>query len=185
MLIQKVNTFHANVKNILADAHKFKEDSDDCQETLNQLNEEISRSTGGLLIEVTKKLEKLDSLLIDKKKMLSNKVMEKVLDINLETIDNAEKLLREFQLRIKRDIFFDDIVWANSEMPKLRKLIDNIGEKISIKALIEKMKLTAEEAEVISRLVSGESVPLIKLNQSLLGKIKEIFGDMAKITITS
>lgn len=185
MFIQKVDELNKYLERILVTTDKLKEEHEKCQESINQLNTEINQLINDLLINVTKKLDRLNSLLIEKKTILSNEVIAKMFDINLEIIDSAGNLIKDFQQRIRREISLDDITWINDEMPKFGKIIRNINEKASAELLREKMKLTKEEAEVVSKLVSGESVPLTKLSNSLLEKIKEFFADMAKITITS
>jgi hypothetical protein len=181
--IQKVSEFDKNLQKILTNANKFKDEHEKYQEIINQLNDDIKHSAEELLINATRRLDQLNLLLRDKKNMLTNKVIASVLGIDQETINDAENLIKEFQQRTKRDIFLEDVMWANDEVSKLDKLMTSIREKASIEALSKKMKLTKEEAEIISKLVSGESVPLTEFNESLLGKIKEVFGDMAKITV--
>ena len=78
-----------------------------------------------------------------------------------------------------------DLKWVNDKISVLKMLMTDINETISIERLRQKLKLSKEESEVINTLISGKSVSLSRLNLPLMNRIKEIFGDMAKISITA
>jgi hypothetical protein len=164
---------------------KFKKHGEEFKQSIDALKEETeSLIIGRLVTESTSKLSQWSLKLGENKKVFSNDFIAKVFDVDKETIIHAEKLIEEFQNRMKSDISLEDIIWASSNMSELKKMISGILQKATVEIISEKLGLTRDEAEKVKLLVSGEKVSLVEMNDSLLRKIREIFGNMVKITIT-
>ena|GEM_PF-6058534 len=185
VIIQKASMLKKNLEEILSSDTKFKEQSEEFKHSIDALKQEIeSLIIGRLVTESANKLNQWSLKLGENKKVFSSDFIAKVFDVNKETIIHAEKLMEEFQNRMKSDISLEDIIWASSNISELKKTICSILQKATVEIISEKLGLTRDEAEKVKLLVSGEKVSLFEINDSLLRKIREIFGSMAKITIT-
>jgi len=184
-IVAKVENLLKEIDNSLENgAGNLKENYDLINQLITDLNEEINKKNADSFASVSSKIKKMSSLLAEKKKLLSNKAISKILAVDSKVIIKAEGLLQEFQLKLRQDKSLQDLKWVNDKISVLKTLMTDINETISIERLRQKLKLSKEESEVIITLISGESVPLSSLNLPLINKIKEIFGDMAKISIT-
>jgi hypothetical protein len=185
VIIQKASMLKKNLDEILSSDTKFKKHGEEFKQSIDALKEETeSLIIGRLVTESTSKLSQWSLKLGENKKVFSNDFIAKVFDVDKETIIHAEKLIEEFQNRMKSDISLEDIIWASSNMSELKKMISGILQKATVEIISEKLGLTRDEAEKVKLLVSGEKVSLVEMNDSLLRKIREIFGNMVKITIT-
>lgn len=186
VIIQRAVELRKNLEEILGSDKKFREMGEMYKKSIDALKEDIEGLIiGRFVTTVTNKLSQWKSNLEEKKKVLNNEIIAKVLDVNRETITHAENLLDDLQNKMKSDVSLDDIIWASSKVPELNKIMSSILPRSTIEIFCEKLGLTEDEAKKVNLLVSGEKVPLVEINDSLLRKIKNIFGDMAKITITS
>jgi len=184
-IVAKVEDLLKKIENSLKKgAGNLKENYDVINQLITNLNEKITKNNADSFANVSSKIKEMSSLLAEKKKLLSNKAISKILAVDSKVIIKAEGLLQEFQLKLRQDTSLQDLKWVNDKISVLKMLMTDINETISIERLRQKLKLSKEESEVINTLISGKSVPLSRLNLPLMNRIKEIFGDMAKISIT-
>jgi hypothetical protein len=159
VIIQKASMLKKNLEEILSSDTKFKEQSEEFKHSIDALKQEIeSLIIGRLVTESANKLNQWSLKLGENKKVFSSDFIAKVFDVNKETIIHAEKLMEEFQNRMKSDISLEDIIWSSSNISELKKTICSILQKATVEIISEKLGLTRDEAEKVKLLVSGEKL---------------------------
>ena len=150
---------------------------------INDLISKINGAVMKLAMEVSSQLRDVRDQVGEKRKLLKIPTLAKVLGFGEKALNELENFTSSLETKLKQNLTKDDIVWLRSKTSQIKSLIVKLAMRSSTDLLQQKLKLKRDEAEAVSKLISGESLALNSLDMRSINKLKEIFGDAVQISL--
>lgn len=150
---------------------------------ISELIDELNTSSMKLVMKALTKLQNIKSKISEKRKLLKIPAIAKVLGFTDEEVKKLDNLTSSLEAKLGQNVTRKDIIWLRSNVAKIKSLLDKLAVRSSIDLLQQKLKLKQDEAEAVSKLISGETLVLNSLDLHCVKILGEIFGDAIQISL--